>query len=181
MKQRVIESLLPSVIQRTLRSGQPLSALTALMEALHEPDERILEELETVFSPRHAPEHFVSFLARWVDLGRFFEPEGPTGLRSTGEEHRPGIALGRLRELTASAFRCSQLRGTATGLLLFLRTATGDSRFRLQENVDAAGRPRHFHLVVYAPAALAGSRAIIERIVQSEKPACVTSELVFEE
>ena len=76
MKQHVIESLLPSVIQRTLRPGQPLSALTALMEALHEPDERILEELETVFSPRHAPEHFVSFLARWVDLGRFFEPEG---------------------------------------------------------------------------------------------------------
>jgi len=181
MKQSVIESLLPSVFQRTLRPGQPLCALTALMEVLHEPDERILDQLETVFSPRHAPEHFVPFLAKWVDLGRFFEPEGPAGLRSTGEEHRPGIALGRLRELTASAFRCSQLRGTAAGLLLFLRTATGDSRFRLQENIDSAGQPRHFHLVVYAPVALAASRAIIERVIQSEKPACVTSELVFKD
>ena len=181
MKQELIESLLPGVFQRTLRPDQPLSALTGVMSELHARDEDLLNGIEAVYSPRLTPERFVPFLARWVDLGRFFDTELPTGLRSTQEERKPGIALGHLRELTAAAAACSQLRGTAAGLLRFLQTATGDPSFRLVENFDAAGQPRLFHLVVYAHSSLAGSRALVERIVQSEKPACLTSELIFED
>ena len=110
-------------------------------------------------------------------MERIFEPQA-SGASSTA---RPPIStgLGRLRELTAAAAWLSKWRGTARGLRRFLHTATGETHFEIKENVDSAGRPRLFHLTVYAPAAVKQHQDLIDRIIQSEKPAYVTSELVF--
>lgn len=176
MNHKAIERLLPSVFQRTLRTGGPLGILLEVMEALHAPAEIVLGRLDSTIDSRRTDDAFVPFLARWVDLDRIFDPE-VSGSTST----RPPIStgLGRLRELTAAAAWLSKWRGTAQGLKRFLHTATGEANFAIQENVDSAGRPRLFHLVVRAPAALKPHQALINRIIQSEKPAYVTSELLF--
>jgi phage tail-like protein len=163
MKSAEILRLLPGVFQRTARAGSPLVALLAAMEALHAPSEAVLGELDALFDPRRAPERFVPFLARWVDL------DLPV---TTG--------LGRLRELVAAGVELSRWRGTARGLLLFLSTATGRRDFVLDERVPGPdGRPRPFHIRVSAPAELEPHRLMLERIIELEKPAYVTYELHF--
>ncbi len=180
MKRNEIEQLLPVVFRRTLRARNPLSGLLEVMEALHQPSEDVLAQVDTTFSPYRTPERFVPFLARWVDLDRFFaerpadaaEPSQSLRLISTG--------LGRLRELIAAAAQLSHCRGMPTGLLRFLDTATGTSGFELDERVaspDGSSRPYHFQ--VRAPRSLARHRALIERIIEQEKPAYVTYELEF--
>ena len=163
MKRNEIARLLPGVFQRTLDENGPLVALLGVMEALYAPSEAALAELPALFHPLRAPERFVPFLARWVDLGV------PV---TTG--------LGRMRELVAAAVELSRWRGTARGLLLFLRTATGREDFLIEERVPGAdGRPRPFHLRVRAPAGLAPHRPMLEAIIEREKPAYVTYELLF--
>ena len=165
MKRNEIARLLPGLFQRTLGEGGPLEALLAVMEALHAPSEAALAELPALFHPLRAPERFVPLLARWVDL------ELPV---TTG--------LGRMRELVASAVALSRWRGTARGLRLFLETATGCSDFVLEERVPGPeGRLRPFHLRVRAPAGLAPHRAMLEAIIEREKPAYLTYELLFEQ
>jgi len=176
MKRDEIERLLPGIFQRTLREGSPLDSLLEIMERLHAPAEAALAGLDATFDPRRTQDAFVPFLARWVDLDRIFEPEA-----DRASSARPPIStgLGRLRELTAAAAWLSKWRGTARGLHRFLQTATGEADFEIRENQDSAGRPRRFHLVVTAPVTLRTHRTLIERIMQSEKPAYVTAELVF--
>ena len=165
MKRNDIEQLLPGIFQRTLHEGGPLVALLEVMEGLHAPSEAALVGLPALFDPRRTPERFVPFLARWVDLGV------PV---TTG--------LGRQRELVAAAVELSRWRGTARGLRLFLRTATGSDAFVIEEQVPGKdGRPRPFHLRVRAPAELAPHRAMVEAIIEREKPAYVTYELHFEQ
>lgn len=162
MKRNEIARLLPGVFQRALDGG-PLLALLDVMEALHAPSEDALTDLPALFHPLRAPDRFVPFLARWVDLGV------PV---TTG--------LGRMRELVAAAVELSRWRGTARGLLLFLRTATGREDFVIEEQVPGAnGRPRPFHLRVRAPAELVEHRPMVEAIIEREKPAYVTYELLF--
>jgi phage tail-like protein len=178
MTPREIENLLPWVIRRTATAGSPLAALLGAMAGLHAPAERALAEVETAFDPRRAGDAFVPYLARWVDLERLLEDE-----RLAADPSRPLLpsGLGRLRELIAAAAELSQQRGTAPGLLRFLTIATGSSGFRLEEQPPGPdGRPRPFHLRVVAPAEAQTYRALIERIVALEKPAYVTSEVVFE-
>jgi phage tail-like protein len=165
MKRNDIQQLLPGIFQRTLHEGGPLVALLEVMEGLHAPSEEALAGLPALFDPRRTPERFVPFLARWVDLGV------PV---TTG--------LGRQRELVAAAVELSRWRGTARGLRLFLRTATGSDDFVIEEQVPGQdGRPRPFHLRVRAPAELAAHRAMVEAIIEREKPAYVTYELHFEQ
>ncbi len=164
MKRDDIARLLPGIFQRTRGEGTLLEGLLGVMEALHAPAEAALAELPTFFHPARAPERFVPFLARWVDL------ELPV---TTG--------LGRWRELVAAAVELSRWRGTARGLSLFLETATGRSDFVLEQWVPGPdGRPRPFHLRVRAPAALEPHRAMLEAIIAREKPASLTHELLFE-
>lgn len=164
MQRREIERLLPGVIQRTLSESPLLVGFLEAMGTLQEPSEAVLETLAANFDPRRAPDAFVPFLARWVELSL------PV---STG--------LGRMRELIASAVELSQWRGTARGLLRFLEVATGVKGFRVEERVpDAAGHPRAFHIQVIAPAAVQPHQPMLERIIEMEKPAYVTYELRFE-
>ena len=165
MHREEIEQLLPGVFQRSARPGSALVALLDAMAALHEPIEDVLQRLEAIFDPRRTPDRFVPFLASWLDLGRVLPV-------STG--------LAPLRELVAEAAAIAQTKGTARGLILLLETAVGASGFVIHEEVPGPdGRPRPFHVRIVAPAAASPHRALVERIIESEKPAHVTYGLEF--
>jgi hypothetical protein len=177
MKRREIEDLLPWVFRRTVQPGSALASLLDLMEALHEPSERVLERIDVALDPRRTGDAFVPWLARWVDLERLLEDESGRIETVAGRPPLP-TGLGWLRELVASAAELSQWRGTARGLLLFLETATGTRGFEIDEQVPGPnGHPRPFHLRVRVPAGAARYRSLIDRIVRMEKPAYVTYEL----
>ncbi|HEX8738167.1 MAG TPA: phage tail protein [Pyrinomonadaceae bacterium] len=195
MKQDEIKNFLPAVFQRTARAGNPLAAMLDLMEMLHAPAEKILEDVDRFFDARRAPDEFVPFLAHWVNLDRiFFSPD-----IDLDSPLMPKI--GHLRELVAGATYLSQWRGTKKGLLLFLQTATGVKNFEIDERVKDSGeqtRPlnvrgfkidgrvedaerqiRPFHLKIRAPETLRAQEALIRRIIESEKPVHLTYELEF--
>jgi P2-related tail formation protein len=150
---------------------------------LHAPSEEILDNLAAFFNPYQTPDDFVPYLASWVDLARLLFPapvrqEGLPG--SATLAHYPA-GLGRLRELIAAAAELSQWRGTRQGLVRFLEIATGVAGFTIQEQVlDAQGEVRPFHLQVHAPAAAHPVAALVERIVELEKPAYMTAEVLFD-
>ncbi len=175
MKRNEIERLLPTVIRRTIRQDNPSLAILEVMSALHEPSEALLGRLDGIFNPFRTPDAFVPFLARWLDLERIFdEPQAPA---SNGRSPIT-TGIGCLRVLTATASYLSQWRGTKKGLDHFLEIATGTQGFIIEETGSGTDIP--FHLRVVAPAAVKPHQSLIERIIESEKPAYVTYELVFE-
>lgn len=180
MKQNEIAFLLPGIFQRTLRPGSPLAALLAVMEGLSAVPEETLEHVEIFFNPYRAPDRFVPFLADWVDL-EWLLIQNPNERAQTGTAPLES-GLGRLRELIAVSSHLSQMRGTARGLVLFLETATGISGFKIAENCTCGDeKPKPFHICVQAPAQSAIYRALIERIIEFEKPAYLTYDLIFVE
>ena len=179
MKRDEIARLLPAVFQRTLSEGNPLTALLEVMEASQAPSEALLENLDAIFDPRRTTDEFVPFLAYWADLTRLFDDSVNAEGQFAFSRATIASGVGRLRELVASAAFLSQWRGTQKGLLLFLQTATGLEDFELQENVDLKGNAKPFHLSVRAPKEGAQYKSLIQRIVESEKPAYVTYELSF--
>jgi phage tail-like protein len=180
MKSNEIEKLLPQVFQSAMRPQTPLTALLNLMEALHEPAEAILAQVDTTFNPYHMPERFVPYMARWVDLDRFFPAAGNAHVAAGAVADVLSTGNGRLRELIAAAAYLSQWRGTLEGLSLFLETATGSSGFEVNEHVeDTNGMPRPYHVHIKAPQSCARDRSLIERIIDQEKPAYVTYDLEF--
>ena len=179
MKQNEIKRLLPEIFQRTARDRNPLGGLLRVMETLHEPSEAVLASLDSTFDPLRCPDEFVTFLAGWVDLERIFDE---AHLASKDLRRSPiTTGLGRLRSLISAAAELSQWRGTARGMLHFLRTATGEDAFAIDEQVPGPdGRPRPFHITVRAPESAADHKSLLERIIELEKPAYVTYQLVFE-
>jgi phage tail-like protein len=167
MKHSEIAYLLPGIFQRTLGPESPMDAMLCAMETLHAPVEEILEQLDSICASHRTPEAFVPFLARWVDLERIFAPrEEADNVISTG--------LGRLRELIRSAAYLSKWRGTRQGLQRFLETATGVTGFLIEE---PPAQP--FHLRIIAPQEVEVHRALIERIVDVERPVYATWEVQF--
>jgi len=180
MKQSEIKRLLPSVFQRAVRPDNPLSALLEVMETLHQPTEETLGHIEGWFNPYSTPDRFVPFLARWIDLDRFFPALSFAPSRGGAVVPPISTGMGRLRELISAAAHLSQWRGTATGLKRFLEIATGADGFTLEEQVPGPdGLPLPFHIRVRAPQTVLVHRALIERIIEQEKPAYVTYELEF--
>jgi phage tail-like protein len=177
MKQTEIAQLLPEVIQRTIRDSNPLERLLEVMETMHTPVEEALDGLDRYFDPYRAPDAFVPFLATWVDLGMLLRQGSSQG--GGGEEpFSPGV--GRLRELVASAAYLSRWRGTRRGLLRFLETASGVSGFAIDDQVAAeAGALIPYHLQVTAPTAAQIYDTLIKQIIELEKPAYMTYELVY--
>lgn len=158
-----IEQLLPSVIRRTIAPGTPLAALTAVMADLYDPADEAASSLDACFDPWRCPERFLPLLAAWVDI--------PLPV-TTGSR--------RLRELIAVAVGLHQVRGTRRALLAFLEAATGIRGFEIDEDVrDAAGEVRPFVVAVRAPEAARAHVAMIERLIESERPAQVRCELAF--
>ncbi len=182
MRRTEIERLLPVIFQRTIRQGNPLFALLEVMEALHEPSEKMLEQLDSVFDPRRTEDEFVPFLARWVDLDWLFQKDSNESMPLSQPSNTIPSGLGRLRELIAIAVNLSQWRGTAKGLRRFLEVATGITGYEIKENIeDENGLPRRFHILISAPASASVYKNLIERIIEREKPAYVTYDLEFME
>lgn len=178
MKRVEIEQLLPGIFQRTAKPGGPLVALLEVMEALHLPSEQVLARLDEFFNARRTRDDFVPVLARWLDLAFLLETPGGDKLK-TRSSGTISTGLGRLRELVASAAELSKWTGTTLGLRHFLHIVTGEDGFEVRENLDSDGKPRPFHLTVVAPESMRLHKDLIERIVESEKPAYVTSEVVI--
>jgi len=176
MRRNEIEQLLPGVYQLALHpletsalvSDTRLAGLLDAMEELHDPAEQTLVRLDSYVDPRRAPDAFVTYLAGWVDLDWI----AVSGRVTTGP--------GRLRELVAVAMEESRWRGSAKGLTSFLVAATGVSGWTIDEAPAQDGVPHPFHLVIHAPASVAPHAAMIERIVESEKPAAVTYEVSYD-
>lgn len=179
MKRAEIESLLPAVFRRAAQSDNDvMAALLDVMQALHERPEYILSHLDAWFDPGRTPDHFVPFLARWVDLDRFFTQSFKEASTPSVEQQPISSGLGRLRELIRQASYLSKWRGTRKGLAAFLETTIGVSGFDVDENVAGTdGRPKPFHVRVQVPASAEAHLALIERIIESEKPAHITYEL----
>jgi phage tail-like protein len=169
--------LLPIVFQKGAEPGSPLAALLDVMHMLHAPDEEVLANLDRILDPRRTSEPFVYFLAHWADLERFFVE---TNRRKKRDNFHFSPGVGQLRELVASAATISKRRGTRIGLITLLEAATGLRGFDVIENViDSVGQPRPFHVRIIAPLLAEAHRSLLERIIDQEKPAHVTAELVF--
>ncbi len=160
MQSPEIARLLPGIFQRGMRPGEPLAALVDVMAGLLTPAEGAYEGLAAALDPRRAPDAFVRFLARWVDLDLPLQ---------TG--------LGQLRELVAAAAELAKWRGTERGLVRFLELATGLRGFRVDQG-GAGGRP--FHLTVVAPAEAESLKRTVCAIIEREKPVYTTYTLRFE-
>jgi phage tail-like protein len=163
MSRERIEQLLPSVVRRAVVPGNPLAALTQVMADLFDPADSSAGTLDGYFDPWRCPERFLPLLATWVDI--------PLPV-TTGPR--------QLRVLIAVAVGLHQVRGTRRALLAFLEAATGLHGFEIDETVrDTVGRVRPFVVAVRAPEAARVHAAMIERLIESERPAQVQCELAF--
>jgi phage tail-like protein len=163
MTRERIEQLLPSVVQRAIVPGNALAVLTQVIADLFDPADQAAGTLDGYFDPWRCPERFLPLLATWVDI--------PLPV-TTGSR--------RLRGLIAVAVGLHQVRGTRRALLAFLEAATGLVGFEIDETVrDVAGRVRPFVVAVRAPEAARAHAAMIQRLIESERPAQVRCELAF--
>jgi phage tail-like protein len=155
--------------------ASPLGAMLAAMEALHGPAEQVIETLDAYVSPYRAPDPFVLLQASWLGLDRYFDWSGGRPGMGT-PRYRAGIR--QLRLLTAEAAELDRERGTHDALVRFLELATGITGFAIADGA-ADGTSRPFHFTVSAPAAAAALASLVERIVEGERPAHATYEIVF--
>lgn len=180
MNRDAIERLLPEIFRRTVRPGEPLSALLDVMEELHAPAEASLDRIDATLDPRRTDDRFVPYLAGWLDLERLFDDATDAFVGRDGKRQPVSTGLGRLRELIGSAAYLSQWRGTSRGLQRFLEVATGQRGFVIEEQVrDKSGNEIPFHILVHAPASVRAHRSLLDRIIRLEKPAYVTYDLDF--
>lgn len=169
MRRQTIERLLPTAYQRAAVEDSVLGALLDVMEGLHEPDEQLLADVDVLFAPYTAPERFLPFLTGWVTLDYL------VGVPRPGGETRLPLPAGRMRDLIANGAGLAKLRGTPIGLRWFLQIATGVTGYVVEEPPT-----RPFHFVVRVPPDARPYLGVINRIVEMEKPAASTFEIVAE-
>ena len=180
MKRNHIESLLPDVFRRTLVAGSPALAILDVMAGMQAPAEELLDRVESVFDPYRTPDRFTEFLATWVDLDRLWTaPSNPYGSSDTASRRNNRIESGRLRELIVHASFLSQWRGTAKGMLLFLKVATGLQGFDIIEGETCDGTQKPFHFLVRVPEAGKPKLTLIKTIIEQEKPVYTTFEIDY--
>lgn len=168
MHSKTIERLLPAAYQRAAKQEPSvLAALLEVMELLHAPDEEVIEEFDALFGAYTTRDGLLPFLAGWVALDYL------VGVRRPGAADPLLVPPARMRDLIAEAASLAQERGTPAGLCRFLELATGVRGFEITEPPGAA-----FHFVVRMPPAAQPYRGVVELIVQHEKPAATTFEVV---
>lgn len=177
MQRAAIERLLPGVIQQTSLPTSALYALLEAMEDLHAPSEDALDHLEAYFNPYLAPDEFLPYLTRWVDLDWLLGDAPPASPVAATTEF-PGGPDG-LRDLIAYGAYLAHWRGTETGLLLLLRLATGKQGFAVAPAVDEAGNALPFRVALTAPDGSSRYRELVERIIHREKPAHIEVDIAF--
>jgi phage tail-like protein len=167
MRRDLIERLLPPIYQRTAAAPGVLAALLTAMETMHAPTEDVLSDVDDLFTAYRSPDPLVPFLLRWVALDYVLgASDGPNNAPSA-------IPIGRLRDLVAIGSAIAQRRGTAAGLVAVIGAATGVTVV-VQEPAD-----RPFHIVVRVPGAAADRVPLIRRVVEVEKPAATSAEVVL--
>jgi len=140
------------------------------MERLHAPSEVLLEGLDATF--RSAP-HPGRVRAAGGALARSRPHLRRAGVESRRQNTRSLISpgLGRLRELVAAATRLLAAARDRKRIEGVPRNRHWRQRLRDRRAVPGPdGRPLPFHITVRAPQAAAVHRALIERIVELEKP-----------
>jgi phage tail-like protein len=170
MRPEEIARLLPEVYQAAAHPGSVLDAALGVMSVLHGSLEQAIAEPDAYADPRRAPPALTPVLASWLGLQRYLDRRTD---RLDGGRGRTAPDPGDLRELTAIAADLARRRGTAEALRRFLEAATGATGFSVS---DDTGQP--FHIRVTVPPAAQGRRDLVERIVQGEKPAFSTAEIV---
>jgi phage tail-like protein len=171
MRHQAIERLLPAAYQRAAAPGSVLNVLLDVMEAMHAPDEAVLDTVDDLFSAYRTLEPFVPFLARWLALDHLL-PHAFEKVPARAADGRLPIPVGRLRDLVAEGAALAQWRGTPEGMRRTLEVATGVAGFAIDEPPD-----RPYHFVVRVPPAATDQLALIRRIVEVEKPAATTAEV----
>lgn len=167
MRREAIERLLPAAFVRAAAPGSALGALLDVMEALHAPDEAVLETIDDRFDAYRTPDAFVAFLAGWVAMEDLLMPSGDGG------PGRLPVPVGRMRDVIAESATLASWRGTPYGLRLLLETVTGVAGFVIEEPPD-----RPFHVRVHVPADAGRYLDLIARVVDGAKPAATTCEIV---
>jgi phage tail-like protein len=175
MRRSDAELLLPEVVRRTSVEGSPLAGMLDAAERLHAASEAALAALDGIVDPQRAPDRFVPYLARFVDLDRFLDEAEALA----GADALPS-GQGRLRQLVARAAALARVGGTRAGLVEFCEVATGVPGFTVDDRVPGPdGRPLPYHVRVVVPSDAAPYRRLVEAIVAAEKPAFVTAEVVL--
>jgi phage tail-like protein len=177
MRAERIAQFLPEIYRASNIEGGVLNAVLNAMDCLQGPSEDILDDLDRYFDPIRSPDRFVPMLANWVDLARYLDWGG--GREGMGQPYfKPGLE--RLRLLVALAVKLNAERGTAAMLKQMLAGATGIEGFEIEENpTDNAGALSSFHIRVRAPEAALRYQDLVSRIVENERPAYVTFEIVY--
>jgi phage tail-like protein len=128
-------------------------------EDLLGPIERVIGDLEDYVNPRLAPEELLPWLAFWVGVS--FDARWPV------ERRRPMIM---------EAATLYPWRGTKRGLRRAIQLATGYEPEIVEPQARAGGRQRRerwhlFQVVLRVPDPAAIDRALVESIVEAQKPA----------
>lgn len=163
MKQAEITALLPEIMQRAVRDRSPLAALLDVMEQLHEPSEELLHKLDQYFDPQRTRADLVPMLGHWLGLEE-------TLVRRAAKS----------RTFVARAVELWKWRGTAWAVTESLEIATGVRGFVVTEEPPGplyTARP--FHFFVTAPAGVSKDKEVIEKVIEMQKPAYVTYEIIW--
>lgn len=129
-----------------------------IFKASLDPLDRQIAQIYHYFDPRTAPEHLLPWLAAWVDL--------------VLDERWPEA---RRRELIGAASVLYRWRGTRRGLSDYLRIYTGVTPRIVEQGQERRGEaplpPHTFRVIVETPDLTGIDRALVERIIEQEKPA----------
>jgi phage tail-like protein len=138
--------------------------LLLIFKASLDPLDRQIAQIYHYFDPRTAPEHLLPWLAAWVDL--------------VLDERWPEA---RRRELIGSASVLYRWRGTRRGLGDYLRIYTGVMPRIVEQGQERKGEapvpPHTFRVIIEGPDLAVVDRALVERIIELEKPAHTAYEL----
>lgn len=149
-------ALLPPIYQD--QDERFLRRFLLIFRSVLDPLDRQIAQIHHYFDPRTAPEQLLPWLAAWVDL--VLDDRWP-------EDRR--------RELIVAASTLYRWRGTRRGLGDYLRIFTGVEPRIVEQGQErpgeAAVRPHTFRVIIALPPGQKVDRALVERIIESEKPA----------
>jgi phage tail-like protein len=136
-----------------------LARFLLAFEGLMAPLEQTADHFDLFLDPRTAPQSFLPTLASWLGL--------------TLDEKWPAE---KIRALLLAAPRLFRMRGTKDGLVEHLRIYSG-LKAQIEEPDD---RPHHFIVRLKTPKRHKLDRETLERIIEANRPAHTTYELILE-